>query len=134
LGTEENILPHHQPTSPADGLGSRHTHGGMGQRRGKEESSIVGRMGKKQRMGPLGWPRNSNTGTSHSYLSTITMVGTGSRQIHGEIGGYRRKEGVSPVGRMEDRAADGAARMDEQLNTGTLESHPPTIIMVGSGS
>ena len=35
---------------------------------------------------------------------------------------------------MEDRTADGAARMAKQLNTGTLESHPPTIIMVGSGN
>ena len=33
-GTEENILPRHQPQSPMDGLGSRHTDGDMGQRRG----------------------------------------------------------------------------------------------------
>jgi hypothetical protein len=70
-----------------------------------------------------------------AQLSTYNYkVGTGSRQIHGEIGWHRRKEGVLTVGRMEDRAADGAARMAKQLNTGTLESHPPTIIMVGSGN
>ena len=103
--SDENLSP-----IPTNGLGSRHTHGEMGQRRGKEGSSIVRRMGKNQRMGPLGWPHSSNTGTLHSYPTTITMVGTGSRQTYGEIGCHRRKEGVSTVGRMEDRAADGAAR------------------------
>ena len=47
LGTEGNILPRHQPPSPMDGLGSRHTHGEMGHRQGKEGVSIVGKMGRK---------------------------------------------------------------------------------------
>jgi hypothetical protein len=46
-GTEENIMPRHQPPSPTDGLGIRHTHGDMGQRRGKEGVLIVRRMGRK---------------------------------------------------------------------------------------
>mgnify|MGYP006123419469 CR=1 FL=1 len=62
-GTEENIMPRHQPPSPTDGLGIRHTHGDMGQRRGKEGVLIVEEWGGKQRMGPLGrlpiWERKA---------------------------------------------------------------------------
>ena len=74
-----------------------------------------------------------NTGTLKSHPPTIIMVGSGSRQTHGAIGCHRGKEGVSIVGRMGRKAADGAVWMAKQLNTGTIKGHPPTIIMVGSG-
>ena len=90
-------------------------------------------MGKKAADGVAWMATQSNTGTLHRHPPTITMVGSGIRQTHGEIGCHRGKEGVSIVGRMEDRAEDGAARMAKQLNTGTSNGHPPKIIMVGSG-
>ena len=82
-GNRRNILPRHQPPSPTDGLGSRHTHREMGPHREKEGESIVGRMGRKAADGASWMALQSGTdGKYYAVPPTSESNGWVGEQAH----------------------------------------------------
>ena len=81
-------------------------------------------------MGPLGWPtiKHGNSGKP----STYTYNGWIGEQADpwGDRLSSRERRSLN-CRKNGEKSSGWAAQMAKQLKTGTLKSHPPTIIMVG---
>mmetsp|Transcript_24328 Transcript_24328/g.43583 ORF Transcript_24328/g.43583 Transcript_24328/m.43583 type:complete len:99 (+) Transcript_24328:308-604(+) len=92
-GTAETVMQRHQSPSPTDGLGIRHTHKDMVQRRGKEGVLMFERMGRKATDGAARKAPKSGTEEYSTAPTTSKSSGWAGEQAYPRGDGSTSREG-----------------------------------------